>query len=168
MILRRSRFIHQLPVGKDRSLIVHAISQVRLPANGEISALLEYFAEPRRIPQDCEVMMALFPDARADLATWHARRCAEGEFAACGRFGTVDASVGISAHARPPRCEARLLCEGGTLLLDFFHGYGAVQPDRGDHGHVHDVWPGLVGKFESPAGVDENRDEDRHPEIVDE
>jgi FkbH-like protein len=68
MILRRSRFIHQLPVGKDRSLIVHAISRMRLPANGEISALLEYFAEPRRIPQDCEAMMALFPDARDKLA----------------------------------------------------------------------------------------------------
>jgi len=67
MILRRSRFIHQLPVGNDRSLIVHAISQMRLPANGEISALLEYFAEPRRIPEDCEAMMALFPDARDKL-----------------------------------------------------------------------------------------------------
>jgi FkbH-like protein len=67
MILRRSRFIHQLPVGKDRSLIVHAISQMRLPANGEISALLEYFAEPRRIPEDCEAIMALFPDVRDKL-----------------------------------------------------------------------------------------------------
>jgi FkbH-like protein len=67
MILRRSRFIHQLPVGNDRSLIVHAISQMRLPANGEISALLEYFTEPRRIPEDCEAMMALFPDARDKL-----------------------------------------------------------------------------------------------------
>ena len=67
MILRRSRFIHQLPVGNDRSLIVHAISHMRLPANGEISALLAYFAEPRRIPEDCEAMMALFPDARDKL-----------------------------------------------------------------------------------------------------
>ena len=67
MLLRRSRFIHQLPVGNDRSLIVHAISHMRLPANGEISALLEYFAEPRRIPEDCEAMMALFPDARDKL-----------------------------------------------------------------------------------------------------
>ena len=67
MLLRRSRFIHQLPVGNDRSLIVHAISHMRLPANGEISALLEYFAEPRRIPEDCEAIMALFPDARDKL-----------------------------------------------------------------------------------------------------
>ena len=67
MLVRRSRFIHQLPVGKDRSLIVHAISHMRLPANGEISALLEHFAEPRRIPEDCEAMLALFPDARDKL-----------------------------------------------------------------------------------------------------
>jgi FkbH-like protein len=67
MILRRSRFIHQLPVGKDRSLIVHAISHMRLPANGEINALLDYFVEPRRIPEDCEAIMALFPDARGKL-----------------------------------------------------------------------------------------------------
>ncbi len=64
MILRRSRFVHLLPVGDDRSLIVHAISHMRLPANGEICALLEHFTEPRRIPEDCEAMMALFPQAR--------------------------------------------------------------------------------------------------------
>jgi FkbH-like protein len=70
MILRRSRFVHLLPVGDDRSLIVHAISHMRLPANGEICALLEHFTEPRRIPEDCEAMTALFPqapDTRTDL-----------------------------------------------------------------------------------------------------
>jgi FkbH-like protein len=60
MILRRSRFVHLLPVGQDRTLIVHAISHMRLPADGEITALLDYFAEPRRIPEDCEAMAALF------------------------------------------------------------------------------------------------------------
>jgi FkbH-like protein len=64
MILRRSRFVHLLPVGDDRALIVHAISHMRLPANGEIRALLEHFSEPRRIPEDCEAMTALFPQAR--------------------------------------------------------------------------------------------------------
>jgi FkbH-like protein len=63
MILRRSRFIHQLPVGKDRTLIVHAISHMRLPADRDISTLVDYFAEPRRIPHDCDAMTALFPDA---------------------------------------------------------------------------------------------------------
>src|ERR1700721_613159 len=59
MILRRSRFVHQLPVGKDRTLIVHAISHMRLPADGDVSTLIDYFAEPRRIPEDCDAMAAL-------------------------------------------------------------------------------------------------------------
>src|ERR1700733_7040142 len=62
MILRRSRFVHQLPVGKDRTLIVHAISHMRLPADPDINRLVDHFAEPRRIPEDCDAMAALFPD----------------------------------------------------------------------------------------------------------
>src|SRR5580658_2262874 len=70
MILRRSRFVHLLPVGHGRTLIVHAISHMRLPADAEISALLEYFAEPRRLPEDCEAMAALFakPGESASVA----------------------------------------------------------------------------------------------------
>src|SRR5579871_5300748 len=60
MILRRSRFVHLLPVGQGRTLIVHAISHMRLPADSEITALLDYFAEPRRMPEDCDDMAALF------------------------------------------------------------------------------------------------------------
>jgi FkbH-like protein len=63
MILRRSRFVHQLPVGKDRTLIIHAISHLRLPADRDISMLVDHFAEPRRIPEDCDAMVALFASA---------------------------------------------------------------------------------------------------------
>ncbi len=59
MILRRSRFIHLLPVGQDRTLIVHAVSQMRLPADRDITAMLEYFAEGRRIPEDYGAMAVL-------------------------------------------------------------------------------------------------------------
>jgi FkbH-like protein len=68
MILRRSRFIHQLPVGTDRTLIVHAIGHMRLPANSEIAALLDFFAEPRRIPDDYDAMTALFSQGRESPA----------------------------------------------------------------------------------------------------
>jgi FkbH-like protein len=64
MILRRSRFIHQLPVGPHRKLIVHAISHLRLPADPDLSALVDHFAEPRQLPADYAAMMALFPEAR--------------------------------------------------------------------------------------------------------
>src|SRR5580692_10566184 len=59
MILRRSRFVHLLPVGPGRTLIVHAISHMRFPADSEIAALLGYFSEPRRVPEDCGAMVAL-------------------------------------------------------------------------------------------------------------
>src|SRR5579871_1354781 len=59
MILRRSRFVHMLPVGQGRTLIVHAISHMRLPADSEITALLECFSEARRMPEDCQTIAAL-------------------------------------------------------------------------------------------------------------
>jgi FkbH-like protein len=59
MILRRSRFVHLLPVGPGRTLVVHAISHMRLPADSEISVLLDYFSQARRVPEDCEALVAL-------------------------------------------------------------------------------------------------------------
>jgi predicted dehydrogenase len=82
------------------------------------------------LPHLPSILCALLQETPDDLATWRAVRVGEGEFAADGRFGSVYASVSISAHARPPRCEARLFCERGTLLLDFLHGYLSVQRDR--------------------------------------
>src|ERR1700722_12906490 len=70
MILRRSRFVHLLPVGPGRTLVVHAISHMRLPADSEISVLLDYFSQARRVPEDCEALVALLAkpaDTRAGL-----------------------------------------------------------------------------------------------------
>jgi FkbH-like protein len=70
MILRRSRFVHLLPVGPGRTLVVHAISHMRLPADSEIAALLDYFSEVRRIPEDCDAIVALLAkpgDTKAGL-----------------------------------------------------------------------------------------------------
>ena len=50
MVLRRSRFIHQLSVGPDRFLIVHAIRNMRLPVDREISVLIDYFARTAAHP----------------------------------------------------------------------------------------------------------------------
>jgi FkbH-like protein len=69
MILRRSRFIHLLPVGQGRTLIVHAVSHMRLPADSDITALLEYFSEGRRLPEDCNAMVALVAKSTDDPAT---------------------------------------------------------------------------------------------------
>jgi FkbH-like protein len=68
MVLRRSHFIHKLPVGPDRFLIVHAIRNVRLPVDREISVLIDYFGEPRRIPDDCGAIGGLIPYSRDVIA----------------------------------------------------------------------------------------------------
>ncbi len=62
MILRRSRFLHLIPVGDARVLVVHAISQVRLPADPAIAAMLSYFEEPREFPAAFDEIAALMPD----------------------------------------------------------------------------------------------------------
>ncbi len=64
MILRRSRFVHQLPVGAGRILIVHAISHTRLSVDREIGTLLDFFREPRNIPEECDAIGKLLPYSR--------------------------------------------------------------------------------------------------------
>lgn len=60
LTLRRSRFLHQIPVGPDRVLLVHALSHLRLPATTEIAALLAFFGAPRRMPDEIDAATSLF------------------------------------------------------------------------------------------------------------
>lgn len=82
------------------------------------------------LPHPISLFCMLWLEPRIVLAEWDASRCGMGELCAHGRVGPVAASLFLSAYARPPRCEARVLCTGGTLFLDFFHGYAAVERDR--------------------------------------
>src|ERR1700722_15865958 len=50
MLLRLSRFVHLLPAGNGRTLVVDAISQGRLVVNDEIAAALRRFANPIELP----------------------------------------------------------------------------------------------------------------------
>ena len=59
MTLRKSRFIHQLALGDDRVLIVHAVSQLRLTVDRSVNAVIDYFTEPRRWPDDGAVLAGL-------------------------------------------------------------------------------------------------------------
>lgn len=47
MPLRLSRFVHLLPVGEDRVLVLHAVNQLRLVVDAELGELIGLFAEPR-------------------------------------------------------------------------------------------------------------------------
>ncbi len=63
MILQRSQFVHQLPVGEGRILIIHAITHFRLPVDNDLNLLVNYFAVPRRVPDDCAALTELLPFA---------------------------------------------------------------------------------------------------------
>src|SRR6202522_189897 len=56
--LRSSRFVHKIPVGPGRVLLVHAISHLRFLANDEIARVFDFFAEPRVLPDEALPLMA--------------------------------------------------------------------------------------------------------------
>src|ERR1700761_6027704 len=58
MVFQKSRFVHQLPLGADRVLLLHAIHQQRLTVDREVCAVLEFFAEPRQWPDDYDALAA--------------------------------------------------------------------------------------------------------------
>ena len=63
MILRRSRFLHQVPVGGGRVMLIHAASQLRLVVDADVAVLIDYFAEARGLPRDYPGLAALVPGA---------------------------------------------------------------------------------------------------------
>jgi len=67
MILRKSRFVHQLPVGADRVLIVHAISHLRLPVDAAVARLVDQFERPRDLADDADDLAKLLGCDRALL-----------------------------------------------------------------------------------------------------
>ena len=58
MLLRLSRFVHLLPVGSDRVLVVDAISHVRMVVNNEIAGVIRSFATPTSVPELGEGLLA--------------------------------------------------------------------------------------------------------------
>jgi FkbH-like protein len=51
MLLRLSRFVHLLPVGDGRMLVVDAVSHVRLTVNDQVAAIIRDFSTPRQLDQ---------------------------------------------------------------------------------------------------------------------
>ncbi len=66
MKLRTSRFVHQLPLGADRVLVLHAVSQLRLTVDRDVGAVLDHFATAREWPDDAT--LAALPGDRAAVA----------------------------------------------------------------------------------------------------
>jgi FkbH-like protein len=67
MILRKSRFVHGLPVGADRVLLVHAVSHLRLAVDAAVAKLVEHFERPRRLADEAEDLAGLMGCDRAML-----------------------------------------------------------------------------------------------------
>jgi FkbH-like protein len=68
MRLRRSSFVHKIPVGPDRVLLVHAVSHLRFLANAEIAAVFDFFETPRDLPEEALPLMATLGCDRDALA----------------------------------------------------------------------------------------------------
>jgi FkbH-like protein len=67
MILRKSRFVHQLPVGPDRVLLVHAISHLRLAVDPAVARVVDCFEQPRSLPDGYDGLATLMGCDRAVL-----------------------------------------------------------------------------------------------------
>ena len=137
MILRRSRFVHLLPVGPGRTLVVHAISHMRLPADGEIAALLEYFSEARRIPEDCDAMAALLAkpaDTQAGLREAIERTVVELKSRQILTEMTAEdelAAIGAELSAKHGRDPAEMLEDYRRKLKEGGASYWAVGASYG-------------------------------------
>lgn len=51
MILRRSQFVHVVPLGPERALALHALTHLRLGIDREVARLVAWFDQPRELPQ---------------------------------------------------------------------------------------------------------------------
>ncbi|MGA7807198.1 HAD-IIIC family phosphatase, partial [Bradyrhizobium sp.] len=61
MRLRRSSFVHQIPLAPNSVLLVHAISQLRLKVDDELARLISYFSEWREFPAAFAELRTLLP-----------------------------------------------------------------------------------------------------------
>src|ERR1700744_4042130 len=61
MRLRKSSFVHQIDVGPNSVLLIHAISQLKLKVDDELGRLMRYFSEWRQFPQAFPELKALLP-----------------------------------------------------------------------------------------------------------
>jgi FkbH-like protein len=68
MIFQKSRFLHQLPLGPNRVLLVHALSHQRLAVEAAVSAVLDFFTQPKQWPDDCGALIVQLGQDQATLA----------------------------------------------------------------------------------------------------
>jgi predicted dehydrogenase len=79
------------------------------------------------LPHPLSILQTLWPrnPLRAHDWTAHSRR--NGELYVLGSTGEIAVSIYVSMNARPTRCDLEISCSGGSIHLNFFHGYAVVQ-----------------------------------------
>lgn len=80
------------------------------------------------LPHPLSVLQKLWPRQSLQAGDWTARRHRPGEWQVVGRAGGTTVSLSLSMNARPTRCELDVLCTGGSVYLNFFHGYSVARP----------------------------------------
>jgi FkbH-like protein len=104
MLLQKSCFLHQVPLGPDRVLVIHALSHLRLPADREVSRLIDFFAEPRHWPQSYPELAKIVPHNQSVLAGFIASLLERGiltETGAQAELAAATEKLGAT-HGRDP------------------------------------------------------------------
>ena len=60
MLIRLSRFVHFVPIGPDRVLLIHAVTHLRLVVDAELANLIQAFKTPRQVASEVGAFSALF------------------------------------------------------------------------------------------------------------
>ncbi|MDE1901383.1 MAG: HAD-IIIC family phosphatase [Alphaproteobacteria bacterium] len=68
--LRQSIFTHRIRVATNSTLLLHAISQLRLKVDAEVDRVMAYFAEPREMPAAYADLKELVPHDEPALAAF--------------------------------------------------------------------------------------------------
>lgn len=79
------------------------------------------------LPHPLSVFERLLPGT-VEAAVWNVGRTRPGELRASAAAAGVALSICISLGGRPTRNELRAIGARGTVHVDFFHGYGFLEP----------------------------------------
>ena len=87
------------------------------------------------LPHPLSILQALWPNQMLSPDSWTAMSERHGELHVRGGLSEMAVSVYVSMHARPTRCDLEIFCRGGSVHLNFFHGYAVIRrgaPSRVD------------------------------------
>lgn len=82
------------------------------------------------LPHALAVLQVLVPGGVEHL-DWRVLHPRDGELRALAGSTGTGVSICVSMNGRPTRNELRAIGEGGTVHIDFFHGYAVVQRGAG-------------------------------------